>query len=72
MATTLLPDLESRAREALSSSPIHALRALRVRLDGERLRISGRVESFYYKQLAQEAVRAVSAGHPVENAVKVE
>jgi hypothetical protein len=53
-----------RAQKALTSSPIHALRDLHVEQAGDSLVLSGRVGSFYHKQLAQEVVR--SACHEVE------
>jgi hypothetical protein len=61
-----------RARIALSHSPIHALRQLRVDQSETELHISGCVESYYHKQLAQESVRAVAAGWRVVNAVAVD
>jgi hypothetical protein len=63
--------VELRAREALSGSPIGALRDLQVELVGEALMISGTVASFYHKQLAQEAVRAVAEGLELINSVDV-
>ena len=74
MAETLLKDadVEIRAQVALTSNPIFALRVLRVERDGEALLISGRVSSFYYKQLAQEVVRAVARGVVVVNSIQVD
>jgi hypothetical protein len=54
------------------SSPIYALRVLHVEREGESLLISGRVSSFYYKQLAQEVVRSVSEGLQVVNSIDVD
>lgn len=65
-------DTEERAQIALQASPIHALRTLRVMRDGESLIIEGRVPTFYYKQLAQEAVRAVARDHAVINRIDVD
>jgi len=65
-------DLEERAKIALQMSPIHALRQLDVSSDGESLVISGRVSTFYYKQMAQEAVRAAASGVQVVNAISVD
>ena len=64
-------DVVTQAQAALVSSPIQALRELRVRRDGDRLLISGRVDSFYHKQLAQEVVRLIAKGLQVVNAVDV-
>jgi hypothetical protein len=39
---------------------------------GNTLYLHGRVESFYYKQLAQEVVRSVCRGVQVSNELDVE
>ncbi len=61
------------AQSALTDSPIHALHSLRVQQAGDDgFVISGRVKSYYLKQLAQEFVRRVvhEAGYVV-NEVQV-
>jgi hypothetical protein len=50
-------DVQAKAQQALSLSPVYALRELVVEHDGETLVITGRVTSWYHKQLAQEIVR---------------
>jgi hypothetical protein len=65
-------EVENQAQAALQTSPIFALRDLHVERNGESLLISGRVSSFYYKQLAQEVVRSVSEGLQVVNSIDVE
>lgn len=50
-------DVQAKAQQALSASPVYALRELMVQRDEETLVITGRVCSFYHKQLAQEIVR---------------
>ncbi len=74
MPQTTCPEITTvdRAQNALSHSPIYALRHLRVDATEAELHITGRVESFYHKQLAQESVRAVAAGLRVVNTVNVE
>lgn len=73
MATaTGTQEVEGRARTALVRSPLFRLRALRVEQRGEQLLISGRVESFYQKQVAQEVVRSVAPEVQVVNAVEVD
>jgi osmotically-inducible protein OsmY len=62
---------EPLAQEALHASPIFALRDLRVRQVGQSLLLSGRVSSFYHKQLAQEVVRAVAGMCEVVNSIDV-
>jgi len=61
----------TQARSALTKSPVFALRGLDVAQSGERLLISGRVRTFYHKQLAQEAVRHVVNGLRLVNLVEV-
>ncbi len=64
-------DVVVQAQTALASSPIQALRDLQVAWDGERLLISGHVDSFYHKQMAQEVVRMIAKGLQVVNGVDV-
>lgn len=64
-------DVQSSAQAALAESPIFVLRELCVQRSGDALLLSGRVDSFYHKQLAQEAVRTVARGCRVVNAVDV-
>ena len=64
--------VEDRAQRALASSPIFALRDLKVEREGEILWIHGRVSSFYHKQLAQEAIRALADGLQVVNSIDVD
>ncbi len=70
--TLMAQDVVAQAQSALASSPIQALRDLHVASDGERLLISGRVDSFYHKQMAQEVVRAIAKGWQVVNGVNVQ
>ena len=72
MATRLMTDAETRARAALAESPIFMLRELRVEQSGDALLLSGRVDTFYHKQLAQEAVRGVAEGMQVVNSIEVD
>jgi osmotically-inducible protein OsmY len=65
-------DVENRAKSALASSPIYILRELHVEIFDDCLLLSGRVDSFYHKQLAQEVVRAVAGGMKVINDVDVD
>jgi len=74
MAVTSAKDIQPRAQMALAHSPICELRELRIDPNDRGLVISGVVSSFYHKQLAQEAVRAICNGIEVElvNAIRVE
>jgi hypothetical protein len=65
-----LPHVEE-ARGALARSNIYDLRMLRVDGDGDSVVLSGRVSSFYHKQLAQEIVRTAADGFEVVNAIRV-
>jgi len=71
MAEVLLDDIVTRAKSALTESPIFALRDLNVVQSGQRLLISGQVRTFYHKQLAQEVVRQCADGMRVVNSVEV-
>ena len=61
-----------RAQEALTSSPIHALQSIRVERCDDALVLSGKVSSFYHKQLAQEAVLALADEVRLVNSVDVD
>ena len=69
---TSAPALEQVVREALAQSPIQSHRKIRVEQAGNTLYLHGCVESFYYKQLAQEVVRTVCRGAQVSNELDVE
>jgi hypothetical protein len=64
-------DVERRAQAALAASPIYVLRELRVERLKDQLILTGHVDSYYHKQLAQEVIRAVAAGLRVVNEVVV-
>lgn len=64
-------DVAFAASAVLAQSSISELRRLRVDERENQLQLSGRVRSFYHKQLAQESVRSVAAGMQVVNRVDV-
>ncbi len=64
-------DVINQAQSALAKSPIYALRLVHVRRDGERLILSGRVGSFYHKQMAQEVVRLIVRDMHLDNVIDV-
>ena len=64
-------DVASAASAVLARSSVSELRYLRVDECDNRLQLSGRVRSFYHKQLAQESVRSVAEGMRVVNRVDV-
>ncbi len=74
MAKTSAKEILPRAQMALAKSPICELRELRIEPQDRGLVISGLVSSFYHKQLAQEAVRAVCEAIEGElvNAIRVQ
>ena len=72
MASFEAKGIPQQARTALSNSPIHALREVSVELTAEAIVLSGRVETFYHKQLAQEIVRTVLRDYPLVNSIHVE
>jgi len=72
MSDISIDDAKPRAQTALANSPIYELRDLAVERRDDMLLLSGRVSSFYYKQLAQEAVRSVCKGIEVVNSIRVE
>ncbi len=73
MGRVSLEDIRPRAQMALEKSPVHELRLLHVEACAQGLMISGSVSSFYHKQLAQEAVRAICEGIDIDlvNSIRV-
>jgi hypothetical protein len=71
MSEQMVDTAQERAQVALSNSPIHALHELLVEEHDGTLLISGSVDSFYHKQLAQEAVRCVVNGSSISNTISV-
>jgi len=72
MTTASINYVRPRAETALSDNSIFELRILQIDQHDQALVISGRVSSFYHKQLAQEAVLAVCEGLKVINSIDVE
>jgi hypothetical protein len=72
MAESLATTTHSRAQRALWSSPIHALRDVKVEQVDDTLILSGSVDTFYHKQLAQELVRNVADGCELMNEIDVQ
>ncbi len=62
---------QRRAQAALANSPIFVLRELVVEEVNGQLILTGKVDSFYHKQLAQETVRAAVKHLRVVNQVQV-
>jgi osmotically-inducible protein OsmY len=72
MAKAAASEVTQRAQSALLTSPIRVLHDVRVDQDGETLVLSGHVQSFYQKQLAQELVRTVAAECELINSIHVQ
>ena len=72
MLRTISTNACSRATEALAKSPIFVLRELQVDEAGGMLTLSGSVDTFYHKQLAQEIVRTAAEDCELVNSVSVE
>ena len=72
MIDSVAEQVTVRAKTALRNSSVSDLRELDVYRDGETLFLTGRVSSFYHKQLAQEAILAVADGCCVVNEVQVD
>jgi len=70
MAST--PLLQASAAQVLRSSPLPVLRKLAVEETDREVVISGSVNSYYLKQLAQETVLPVIGGRRLLNRVQVE
>lgn len=69
MATATL--VARSAAQALKDSPLPLLRTLSVTESEQEITISGSVCSYYYKQLAQEAVMPVLGRRRLRNQVVV-
>lgn len=72
MISSTVTDIQLRVQTALSSCHIHNLRCLTVRLEGDQVFLTGRVDTFYQKQMAQEIVRSVSEEVEVSNSIEVQ
>ncbi|MDA7874858.1 BON domain-containing protein [bacterium] len=64
--------IATAASKLLSSSSVRELRQLRIDGETNQLRLTGRVRSYYHKQLAQETIRSVAIGMRMVNQVQVE
>ena len=58
-------------RLAIRRSGHAELRNVDVAIDGERLRITGSVPTFYLKQLSQEFARSIAPGYQIRNELDV-
>jgi hypothetical protein len=63
--------LSTEPSEILATSPLPQLRRLRVDANDDDVIITGQVPSYYFKQLAQEAVRPTLGDRRLLNLVEV-
>ncbi len=68
---SLTADCPRSAAEALRDNPLPLLRSLTVSESDQEVTISGSVSSYYYKQLAQEAVLPLLGQRRLNNLVVV-
>ena len=64
-------NLQLRVEDTLSSNPYLAQQKLRLEADRGRVVLRGVVNSFFQKQMAQEAVRYIEGVEEVENNLEV-
>jgi osmotically-inducible protein OsmY len=64
--------VEPLAVSALRQSPISALHSLEVTEEGDVIVLTGKVGSYYYKQLAQETVISVTGDREIRNNIRVQ
>lgn len=67
----LRTEVTNTASSVLSRSPVRDLRRIRVDGKADHLKLSGKVRSYYHKQLAQETVRGVARGMRLVNQIQV-
>ena len=72
MSESLSTSAADAARLALDASPLSQIRRLQVDSSPQGLVISGRVDSFYMKQVAQEAIREIARNCNLSNEIVVD
>lgn len=72
MTRSLSSTALAAARSLLSASPVSAIRGLQVEQCEDALLISGKVDSFYLKQLAQETLRVAVGDLMLRNEILVD
>jgi osmotically-inducible protein OsmY len=63
--------LEDRVQTAIDTNPYLAGRKLRFEAEAGRVRLRGVVQSFFQKQMAQEALRHIHGVASIENDLEV-
>jgi hypothetical protein len=72
MAQLIENEALDAARQVLESSQLYALRQVHVQQHGDAILLSGKVDSYYLKQQAQELLREVASGLQLQNRIKVQ
>jgi osmotically-inducible protein OsmY len=63
--------LAQRLDLALQTSPYVSGRLVRIETEGSRVVLSGAVQSYFQKQMAQEALRRVEGVESIDNCLEV-
>jgi osmotically-inducible protein OsmY len=63
--------LATRVLSALEQNPYIARRSLRLEANAGRVTLRGVVDSYFQKQMAQEAIRHVDGVHEIANELEV-
>lgn len=72
MAQLIENEALDAARQVLESSQLYALRQVHVQQRGDAILLSGKVDSYYLKQQAQELIREVASGLQLHNRIQVQ
>ena len=64
--------LQDQVKSVLSKSPYLSRKELRVEANNGHVRLEGTVDSFFQKQMAQEAVRHIDGVEEIENQLVVD
>lgn len=65
------PALRERISAALSTNAFVPAGELEIEADSGHVRLSGRVGSYFHKQMAQEAIRRIDGVQRIENLLEV-
>ena len=68
---TLSAPLFDRIHDALTTNPYLSSRKVRVEAADGRVVLKGNVESFFQKQMAQEAIRRIDGVQTIDNLLEV-
>jgi osmotically-inducible protein OsmY len=63
--------LSERVDQALQTNPYVSGRALRFETEGSRVVLSGSVQSYFQKQMAQEVLRRIEGVEQIDNCLEV-